>query len=381
MNEVLDLWIRSLKKPATARTYGGALRRLFDKAGITPEEAIEKSKNDLHFETYINLRSKALEVLSAHTANLAIYALRKFLFDHGVQILPSARLEAPEQVKEIVQFEDGKEWKSGLAICAAAGKPYGLIFKLMLHAGWGAGEFLKFNTVENWDFVKKNLQNGESHEYIAIDFKGRKKNKTRFYSLVPTFLLREILASTTVPIRASHGYIFQDGRKIHQTQGIPLDMANHDSARIYLEQAFNTAAKRASQSIIVKGRPTLHTLRSIFRTQASKMGCDGAAAEFAMGHTVDPLGYNRCYSSKAWTWKNLKLIWEEPTPAAISQVAEENKKLKEELKRYGELLREVTGEMAFVKPLLDAFLTGKAFLSPEGVMKETDVDQKAKAMK
>ncbi|MGD0175387.1 MAG: hypothetical protein ABSC50_00990 [Candidatus Bathyarchaeia archaeon] len=351
MSEVLEVWIKTLKKPSTAHTYGQYLTRLFKEAHVTPEETIEKSKKD--FETYVNLRSKALQTFTPHGSYQAISALRKFLFDNGVQILPPAKLEEPEQVKEIVQFEGGKEWKSGLAICAAAGKPYGLIFKLMLHCGWGAGEFMKFNTPEWWDFVKKNLQNGEKHEYIAIDFKGRKKNKTKFFSLVPTFLLQEILTSTTVPIRASHGYIFQDGRKIHQTKGIPLDVAHHDSARMYLEQAFKTAAKRAGQSIIVKGSPTLHTLRSIFRTQAHKVGCDGSAAEFAMGHAISPYNYNQCCSDKAWMWKNLSLIWEEATPQAVSAVHEENKALLEKMSKLEKDNKELSEHYDIQAKILD----------------------------
>jgi hypothetical protein len=328
MSDVLEVWISSLKKLSTQHSYGTHLRRLFYEGGVTPEEVIERSKKD--FETYRKLRTKAMQIWpSGHGANLAVYALRKFLFDQGIDTLPAARLETPERVKDRVQFESAKEWKSGLAICAAAGKPYNLVFKLMLHCGWGSGEFLKFNTPENWTYIQQVLQNGP--EYVEIGFKGRKRNRNEFTSLIPPNLLREIIAATPVPVRASHGYIFQDGRKIHQTKGIPLDVAHHDSARMYLEQAFKTAVKRAP--IIVKGTATVHTLRSIFRTQAHKVGCDGSAAEYAMGHTVDPLGYNRCCNDKAWMWKNLSLIWEEATPQAVSAVVEENKQLKERMQK------------------------------------------------
>jgi hypothetical protein len=45
----------------------------------------------------------------------------------------------------------------------------------------------------------------------------------------------------------------------------------------------------------------LHELRDIFRTRWHISGADPLCAEFHMGHTVDPLGYNKAMQNKDYT--------------------------------------------------------------------------------
>jgi hypothetical protein len=131
-----------------------------------------------------------------------------------------------------------------------------------------------------------------------------------------------------VPIRASYGFGKENGH-IYKTKGILLDMDHYQPSRTYLETAFHTALRRAP--ITVSGRPSVHELRDCFRTRATQAECADEAAEFAMGHAVDPLGYRKATYDEKWQWTQLSKIYG-PTTATTQQVTaleQENKILKE----------------------------------------------------
>ena len=58
----------------------------------------------------------------------------------------------------------------------------------------------------------------------------------------------------------------------------------------------------------MKGQPTLHELRDTWRTKAAFVGCADDAAEFAMGHTIDPMHYKKVYLKEKWMWENLRKV-------------------------------------------------------------------------
>lgn len=329
MSERFDLWLSGLN-PKTAKVYGGYLRRLFELAQLTPDEALQKTKADI--QTYIdlvNLSNKFLtkkegRVTGERARHLAIFSLRRFLYDNGVMMLPPARVATPTPVKPSTRLT----WDQGLAICAAARKPYNLALKLMLHCGWGISEFLKFNTQENWAAIEKAIKAEPNAEYFRVEFAGRKRNRRQFYTLIPLFLLKETLTNVPVPITASYGLAKENGR-IYKAKGILLDMGHYEWSRTYLETAFHTALRRAP--IIVNGKPSVHELRDCFRTRATQTECADEAAEFAMGHSVDPLGYRKATYDEKWQWTQLSKIYG-PTAATAQEVTalkQENKILKE----------------------------------------------------
>jgi integrase len=329
LTDRFDRWVKSLK-PETGKVYGRYARRVFTAMNLTPDEALEKVKQEAstnRWDTYSDLLNTVQ--LTEHGRYQATYAVRSFLFFGGLMMLPPTRISEPELVKERTRLS----WDEALAICAAASKPYNLAFKMMLHCGWGSGEFLRFNVAQNWERIKTQLVNGNGQEYVRIEMpRGRKKNRSPFYSLIPVGLVKEVLASgIQIPFTASHGYALDENHKrINKVAGISLDMAHHDSARLYLEKAFATALKRAP--ITVAGKPTPHELRDTFRTHAHHTQCDEDVANFAMGHEIDPDRYDKICEDEAYVWKNLKKLYG-PSPAQIDEVAEENKQLKERLKK------------------------------------------------
>ena len=295
---MFELWLEGLK-PGTREIYGRYLRRLFKVAKMTPEQVVDGVKKDV--QVYIDLVQQANK-FTERGRHITIFALRRFLYDRGILMLPPARIQTPTPTRKPTNLT----WEEAHAIVAAAARPYNLCFKLMLHCGWGIGEFLKFNNEDTWNSVKGQLAKDPSKEYYRHDFSGRKKNTNEWYSLVPTSVLREILDVTAVPMRATHGYIFEGERRTHKTKGIVLNVEDYHSARVYLEKAWITARKRAP--VTVKGQPTLHELRDTWRTKAAFVGCADDAAEFGMGHTIDPLHYKKVYMREKWMWENLRKV-------------------------------------------------------------------------
>ncbi len=330
---VFDLWLAGLK-PGTRANYGSCIRRLFQDANLDPDVALERVKAEYpRFDTYTKLRLTA-DKYSDYVKHAAVFALHSFLTKGGVQVLPRVRIGKPELVKPKTRLT----WDQALAVCGASSKPYNLTLKLMLHCGWGVSQFLKFNRPETWRNVKQFLASSPNAEYYRFDFTGRKQNRKEFYSLVPAFILREILTNCQVPICAKYGLSKSTNAKgkisKKKTDGVPLDMDHYHSARVYLETAFRTAVKRAP--VTVQGNPSVHELRDCFRTRAAKVECASDAAEFAMGHTIDPLNYNKIAYDEAWMWGQLRKIYG-PQAASMDQLKERDLKIAELTRQVNEM--------------------------------------------
>jgi integrase len=334
--DILDLWLKGLK-PATARNYGLYLRKLFAMARMTPEEVVAKTKSDI--QTYVDLRNLANN-FSESVRHLAVHALRSFLCAKGVLMLPPAKVPTPTPVKE----ETSLTWDQAMRIVDAMSKPYNLVGKMLLHCGWGISEFLKFNKAETWDSVRAYLTANPKAEYYRFNFSSRKRNRQRFYSMIPRTILDEILSTIPVPITASHGFTEHGKGKQYKSKGIVLDQEHFLSARQYIEMAFRTGLRRAPIAGLT-GTPTPHELRDTYRTRAELVGVAPAAAEFSMGHVVDPNSYNKCSRNEPWMWQNLSKIYGSPavTEDALEERDEKIRRLEIQIaalnSRFDELTR------------------------------------------
>jgi integrase len=302
--ESFRLWLKGLN-PRTAQVYGDGLRRLFALADVTPDQVVASvtdGPNGFNPQAYTRLIQLANN-FTEHQRHLSIYALRRYLFDHGVLMLPPVRMHKPANIRPPTRMT----WEQAHAIAAAAGRPYNLCFKLMLECGWGIGEFLKFNTRENWEQIKRFLAKNDRAEYYRHDFASRKKNRYQFYSLIPVTVLKEIIAVVETPIKASRGLNYPGQHRTYDgAKGVVLNQEKYHCSTLYLENAWRTAKKRAP--IQLTGSPTVHELRDTFRTRATQVECAPEAAEFAMGHSIDPLQYNKIFYDEKWIWKNLRKI-------------------------------------------------------------------------
>jgi len=59
--------------------------------------------------------------------------------------------------------------------------------------------------------------------------------------------------------------------------------------------------KLVTGSLRFRSGKNLHEIRDVFRSQWEKSSAKSSVAEFLMGHTVDPLEYNKSFRDEKWT--------------------------------------------------------------------------------
>lgn len=257
---------------------------------------------------------------------ISLMALKRFLRDNGIYP-PNDRLRHPR--RKLIPAN--LSWNQGLAICGAASKPYNLAFKLMLHCGWGIGEFFKFNSAETWQKIRDYLAQNPTAAYYRHDFpEGRKMNNQPFYTLIPANIIKEIFDSG-IPLPMTTLKV------IGQESPRPLNFENYESNTTYLHRAFRTAVRRAP--VKVDGRITLHELRDTFLTHAHTRGVPYENREFALGHSIDPRGYDKIWRDPDAMWQEMSKAYAENGGGLRAELDSRDEKIKE-LSRQIENIRQ-----------------------------------------
>ena len=302
-------WLKTLK-PQTAGAYRHSILRVLDEMKVDSKTLYERAAKD-PVATWKQIKNAAKGIGSENVRALAQYAARRFLLDQDEDLmLPRSHIKEPDLVKPPAYLS----WDEAQKVCDAASSPYNLIFRIMLHTGWGSGEFLQFNKQQTWNAVKASLAAPtRDSPYFRFAFKGRKKNRRPFYSLIPLKVLSDAVAlEAKGKIKLPLSYRSKWGKTLN-----PLDDSHIATNRRYLSSAFRTALGRAAV-ILTQGSPTPHELRDSFLTRAIQTGCSDSAANFVMGHVIDKLGYNKCDRDEKWLWSELSKIH---GPAAVTEDA------------------------------------------------------------
>jgi hypothetical protein len=287
VTDIVTTWLQGIDIENTRETYGYGLRKLLKTMKISGEEALKLARED-PARFWIGAKSTAA-AFKPSRRHKALNALRTFLRANDVYP-PADRLKSPPKQKSI-----RVAWNEAVTIIYGAKTPYNFIFNLMLHCGWGDQQFLQFNTKENWETIKAELASKPEAKRYRHEFQSRKTNPQPWHTLIPTKQLREILHSK-VPLP------FRTPRGAH------LDMGNYKSSRMALATAFREAVDRTN--IPNKERILLHELRDTFKSTGTTSGTAYEATEFALGHTLDPRGYEKCWSDEDWMWGELAKIYE-----------------------------------------------------------------------
>jgi integrase len=189
----------------------------------------------------------------------------------------------------------------------------------MLFCAWGTKEFLAFNTKETWDNIQAYAKSPINHEYYRYNFKGRKEKgrSIPFYTLIPMPIISEILQSgVKLPFPRSISLGEGRPRKSQKriiTEGNPFDMNTYYTSSRMMGASFTTAHRRAAIPPMI-GSPRKHDLRDAFRSRAAQVGCAVDAAEFAMGHRIDPLNYNKSPTMRLGCGVNLRKSMDQRLP-------------------------------------------------------------------
>lgn len=328
VKDPVDEWLDGIENNNTRNNYGPYLKKVVNLLEATPETLLERLKADARTvwrEVVVKTRPPAM---TPKSREITLCALKHFMRYNDIEP-PSAKIPKAPKAKPTPYMT----WEQALKIADAATPPYRWIFKLQLHCGWGIGEFLQFNAkAENWERAKSAAMAGE--EFFRFEFAYRKSNNNNWYTLIPTFVLKEIFnANSKFPLTT--------------TRDKPLDPTNYHSSVVLLESAFRNAAHRAALKL--DPMPSPHEFRDTFKTHCTKQNVRREVSEFAMGHKVDPLGYEKCHEDIDYTWSELSKAYG-PSPQELGHVAEENRELRDRIaqleKNHADLITEINMKLA-----------------------------------
>jgi len=280
IEDPVEIWLEGLLVKNTRDAYRLYIRKLMRLMKLNGHQLITQAKKDSGI-FWLEAKRQGAK-LTPTGRNMALNALRSFSRSMGI-VLPASGLTKPPK-KHLQDLE----WDEAHRILKAAKSPYSWIFTLQLYCAWGIKEFLTFNTPETWENIRN--QNGNL-EYYKHDFPERKGNSQVYFSLVPNWILTAIQeARVPLPIRTD--------------RGTRLDMGNYENAEAYIESAFRQARSRAHVTKLVGP----HDLRDTFKSKGTTSGIMWEAKEFAMGHTIDRLYYDKCYFNLQWLWQELSKL-------------------------------------------------------------------------
>ena len=218
------------------------------------------------------------------------YAALRSLFAHNRAELPKdPTFRIRSQRPSVVGILTVEEIRDMVLSCK---KVYRAIFLTIFQGGIGLDEFNHWN-LTGWEKLREDLR-GEP-ELIRIDLPGRKmrKNMSPYYTLVGSDAIKAL--KEWVDVRPP------DAEAIFTNQyGAPFSIRSIQLYWIrHLEKlGFIKREKNGKSSNRYGKNP--HEMRDVFRSQWEKSPAKGSVAEFMMGHTVDPLHYNKAYRDEEW---------------------------------------------------------------------------------
>lgn len=327
--DLFDDWLESIENLNTRNSYGPYLRKMFETMHLSPEEMKAKLKESVGQSWREAKKATLNPAFTPKGRENALCAFRHFI-RYCDLFPPNDKIPKAPKSKRTPYMK----WEQALKICDAATPPYRWIFSLQAHCGWGIGEFLKFNKKENWERARQAVV--EKQEFYRFEYPNRKRNEKPWFTLIPTFVLKDIFDSCSrFPLTT--------------TRGKPLDPSNYHSSVVLLESAFRNAANRAAQKL--DPMPSPHEFRDTFKTHCTKSGVIPEVKEFALGHKIDRLGYEKCIEDPDFVWSEIRKAYG-PGPVEITKVADENQELKRSLSSMQQeiqLLRQAITELQATK--------------------------------
>ena len=298
----VDVWLARLS-PKNARVcrdiFNGWLEWLKKNGGefsqYTPDELIAYQEQATGKGKY-----KILDYVQAYvnvTGDRASYkhriysGIRSFFLHNRAELPPDKSYAIRPSIGKVRGKLEEREVKYILANCNLM---YRAIFLSMFQSGMGLGELIDWSN-NGYPDLKRQLDEGA--RVVKVELEGRKKAKNirpyhTYIGRDGIAALKDYLATRT---RVESPAIFQSQR------GVALREA---TARWYWNERILTlgftGGKKGKGTGIRYGKNP-HELRDLFRTRWARSGINPEAAEYFMGHVIDPLGYNKLYEDEEYT--------------------------------------------------------------------------------
>ena len=279
---------------------------------------------------------------------------------------PSFRFRADKPpVESELTFEDLKK------IVLSSNETYQAVYLIMFQGTMGCAEFEYFNE-NSWPEVKAQLEEGKQR--IKITLPGRKHNKNRvpYYTFIgkdAVKALKMYLNAWRGPIKNGEAIFLNEKGDPITTQAIERYFTRH-AIKVGVIRRWTPpcpecgAETRYSRTWRGKEQPTLyicnrceketraseieiprdiryklhpHEMRDLFRSEWDLSAARSVAAEFFMGHDIDPNDYNKIMKlHPEWAEEQyanaepfLNIISQDPRKVALSKVQQLEQKVAE----------------------------------------------------
>lgn len=173
---------------------------------------------------------------------------------------------------------------------------YQAIYISMFQGALDLSGFEYWNT-NGWEDLKEQLR--DDPEVVKVKLPGRKRqrNKRPFYTFIGGDSIKAI--RNYLPKRPKGGtaiFYNKDGGAVNK-KAVKMYWLRHLDRQGLISRAVGRGRKGRGN----RYGKNLHEIRDVFRSQWEKSPAKVSVAEFMMGHTVDPLEYNKAYRDESWT--------------------------------------------------------------------------------
>lgn len=301
----VDLWLSRL----SPNTHGATLRcfKMWMKwvkqsktkfAKSTPDELImyqQQSDNGSRFEILDGIVQPFVASKKGRVGyKVKLYTTIRSFFAHNRAELPKdPGFNLRPEVEKVRGTLTVEELRQIILSCKPA---YQAMFLCMFQGAMGLEEITYWNQ-NGWESLKQQLD--EKVKPVRVDLPGRKKARN---------------------VRPYHTYIGTDAITALRNY---VDNHRPKNSKVIFPNRFGRAISKNALYLYwlrhlrklglvslpvegVKNHRTgknPHELRDLFRSQWEKSPASGTAAEYFMGHNIDPLEYNKAYRDQVWTRK------------------------------------------------------------------------------
>jgi len=347
MDKTVERWFARLS-PKTIRTNKYILTEWLswmkdngDKfSNLSPDELVKWQKthgNDYELLDYVQDFVRQKNVRFSYKQR--VYGAIRSFFNHNRASLPSdhsfyLKSEKPKTVGNLT-VDELKQ------IVIASNPLYRTIFLSMFQAGLSVRELLTWSEEGLEDTINQ-LHKG--NRLLKIELPGRKRmrNIRPYYTYIGSDAINALnvwlLMRPTTSV--DHIFITQMGNPISYRSLFSYWHGKLEKLRLI---------KKKGSSVGNRYGKNLHEMRDLFRSRWEKSPASGAAAEFFMGHAVDPLEYNKALRDEDYA--SLQYLKAEPylnimsqNPTVIPVV--ELEKLKQEQSNSNQKLSEIIASIS-----------------------------------
>jgi integrase len=307
----VEKWLSRLA-PSTARMnrheLGYFMKWLKSNGGhfsdYTPDMLVEYQKKaaDGHQYDILDFVQSWVQTLKGRyeTKRHRYNAVRSFFAHNRAHLPPDKSFKIRSDIPPVRAMLSAEDVRNIVLSCNVM---YRAVFLCLLMGGMGQEEFIWWSN-NGLDKLKKDLK--REKDIIRIDLPGRKSSRNRhgYYTMMggdalvalKNWMLERSTLVMEKDIKCMSIFLNQFGRPLNKPS-------------LYTYWYRHLRKLNLVVDIEMQGNRTgknPHELRDTFRTLWEKSGAATSVAEFAMGHVVDELGYNKAHHDEAWVRKEFR---------------------------------------------------------------------------